>query len=240
MSPPPTSDQPAPSMVAAIDIADIGVRRSARLLSRRPLAPSDAAGLRWGGTATLLPLASRRPPRLTRTALISFWDDLAAVDAFRENHPLAGAFKPGLQLTLRPLRAFGAWPGLPADVPRSRKTDHDGPVVVATLGRLRPSQLVRFIRASRPAERAALNSQGLIWGTAAARPPFVATISIWRAGEDAAAYAYGDERQPHPQAIAAQRRKDFHRQSAFVRFALIASDGQLEGDNPLPAGLPTP
>src|SRR5439155_1085061 len=77
------------------------------------------------------------------------------------------------------LRGHGAWPGLPPDLPAARAVPHDGPVVVLTLGRLRLSQVVRFLRASRPAEKSAVEASGMLWGTAAARPPFVATISLW-------------------------------------------------------------
>jgi hypothetical protein len=136
---------------------------------------------------------------------------------------------------MSPIRAYGAWPGLPSDLSGSRAVPHDGPVVVLTLGRLRISQTVRFLRASRPAEQAAKVHDGLIWGSAAIRPPFVATISIWRSADDTRAYAYGQQQPAHSEAIAEQRRKDFHRRSAFIRFAPTRVDGALSGTNPLPA-----
>jgi hypothetical protein len=135
----------------------------------------------------------------------------------------------GFHAVLRPLRAFGTWPGLPDDVPRSRVTHHDGPVIVTTLGRLRISQTLRFLRASRPAERAAAGADGFIWGTAAARPPFVATVSMWTTDEAAAAYAFADPGAGHPRAIDQQRLKDFHHESAFVRYAVISTSGTLPG-----------
>jgi hypothetical protein len=114
-------------------------------------------------------------------------------------------------------------------VPRSRVTHHDGSVLVTTLGRLRLSQTIRFLRASRPAERAAISADGFLWGTAAARPPFVATFSVWSSDEAAAAYAYSDPNAGHPQAITKQRRKDFHHESAFIRFAPVRLTGTLPG-----------
>jgi hypothetical protein len=118
------------------------------------------------------------------------WDDENAAAAFATTHPLAKRFAPNaFHAVLRPLRAFGTWPGLPDAVPRTRVTHHDGPVIVTTLARLRMSQALRFLRASRPAERAAIGADGFVWGTAAARPPFVATVSAWSSDEAAAAYA---------------------------------------------------
>jgi hypothetical protein len=108
-----------------------------------------------------------------------------------------------------------------------------------TLGRLRLGQTIRFLRASRPAERAATNADGFIWGTAAARPPFVATISVWGSADAIMNYAYTTPDGGHPRAITAQRRKDFHHQSAFVRLAPIRLVGALEGSNPLSAAMLT-
>jgi hypothetical protein len=166
--------------------------------------------------------------------MIAFWDDDDAIDRFLASEP-GQRFSGGLCARLRPLRAHGSWPGLPADVPASRAVPHDGPVVVLTLGRLRISQTVRFVRASRPAERTAAAHDGLIWGSAAVRPPFVATMSIWQSAEATAGYAYGRQEPAHSEAIAAQQRKDFHRQSAFIRFAPTRLEGTLGGSNPLVA-----
>ena len=164
---------------------------------------------------------------------MAFWDDEEAVDQFIEAHPVGRRFDGGFQARLRPLRAFGSWPGLPPDIPDARAVPHEGPVVVLTLGSLRISQTVRFLRASRPAEKAAANAEGMIWGTAAARPPFVATISIWKDSQATAAYAYGHQRSQHSNAIVEQQRRDFHRQSAFVRFAPVRIEGALGAPNPL-------
>ena len=49
----------------------------------------------------------------------------------------------------------------------------------------------------------------------------------------AATYAFGRQQPQHSHAIEAQRRKDFHRRSAFVRFAPLHVEGVLEGPNPL-------
>lgn len=166
--------------------------------------------------------------------MIAFWNDERAAAAFVEDHPLGRRFaENGFRAVLRPLRAFGTWPGLPDAVPRSRAALHDGPVLVTTLAQLRMTHAVRFLRASRPAERSAVGAAGFVWGTAAARPPFLATVSLWSSDEAAAAYAYGDPDAGHPRAITKQRSKDFHHESAFIRFAPLAITGALRDMPPM-------
>ena len=69
------------------------------------------------------------------------------------------------------------------------------------------------------------------------QPPFFATISLWKDSAASMTYAFGRGRPQHSNAITEQARKDFHRQSAFVRFAPIRIDGSLGGANPLPAAI---
>jgi hypothetical protein len=221
-------------MIATVDIADLGVRRTLRSLRHRP-APAMVPGLRWLDTAAAVPLASKHPPGFRRTVMIAFWDDEEAAAAFTRDHPLGQRFAgSGFHAVLRPLRAYGAWPGLPDEVPRARVISRDGPVLVTTLGKLRMSQSVRFFRASRPAERSALAAAGFVWGTAATRPagihpPFMATVSLWSSAEAAGGYAYGDPDAGHPRAVTKQRRKDFHHESAFIRHVPLAITGTVRG-----------
>ena len=217
-------------MIATVNIADLGARRTLRSLRHRPT-PADVPGLRRLETAVGVPLASNRPPGVRRSVMIAFWDDEPAAAAFAEDHPLGQCYADtGFRAVLRPLRAFGTWPGLPDEIPRSRNVAHDGPVLVTTLGRLRLSQAVRFFRASRPAERSAVAAAGFTWGTAAARPPFMATVSLWSSDEAAASYAYGgDPDAGHPGAITKQRQRDFHHESAFIRYVPLAITGSVRG-----------
>jgi hypothetical protein len=63
----------------------------------------------------------------------------------------------------------------------------------------------------------------------------VATVSIWQDARVTATYAYGRQQPAHSEAISEQQRKDFHRQSAFIRFAPTRLEGNLGGSNPLVA-----
>jgi hypothetical protein len=220
-------------MLASVHLADVGTTGMARVLLRRPKADA-VAGLRWANVALLAPLAFSGRPPLGRVGLIAFWDDEDAIDGFLASDRLGQRLSGGFHARLRPLRAYGSWPGLSTDIPDTRAVPHDGPVVAITFGRLRISQTKRFMKHSRPAEKAASAHDGFLWGTAAVRPPFVATITIWRNSQATAGYAY-KQQQAHSDAMAEQQRKDFHKQSAFIRFAPTRLEGKLQGKNPLSA-----
>jgi hypothetical protein len=224
-------------MRASVHVADVGVR-SAPALTRKPPAPGSIAGLRNAEVGIAAPLGrSLLPkPQFGRAALIGFWEDDDAIERFVAEHPLAARFASGWHVRLDPLRAFGSWPGLPADVPGARTVEHDGPVGVITLGRLRASQAPRFLRASARAEGAVVDAPGLIWATGIARvPKIVSTFSLWESTRAAATYAYGHRQPAHPDAIAQSEVKPFHHQQAFIRFRPYAAQGHLDGRNPLAA-----
>ncbi len=110
-----------------------------------------------------------------------------------------------------------------------------------TLGRLRLTQLPRFLRTSAVAEGRAIEAPGMIWATGLARPPFVATCSLWESTKALSTYAYGRAEPAHADAIAEQDTKDFHHETAFIRFRPYGSEGSLDGKNPLLADwMPTP
>src|SRR5262249_37345410 len=120
------------TMIATVHVADIGRRSLIPAVRKRP-APGDVPGLRWLDVAPAAALASNKPPGLRRGGLSGMWDDEASAPAFADSHLFAQRFADnGFQAVLRPLRAFGSWPGLPADVPRNRVTHHDAPVIVTT------------------------------------------------------------------------------------------------------------
>src|SRR5437016_4206529 len=153
-------------MIASVHVADVGARRAAAVLRKAPTAAS-ARGLRHADVAVAAPLRSSTvvAPQFGRVALIAFWDDDDALDGFLDEHPIASVLADGWRTRLEPLRAWGTWPGLPADTPTTRNVDTHGPAVALTLGRLRATQAVRFFRTSARAERAARDAPGLRWAS---------------------------------------------------------------------------
>ncbi len=221
-------------MIASVHVADVGTRRALRLLRRAPR-PGSIPGLRHADVGLTAPLSrSVLPsPDLRRVGLVAFWDDDDDVDRFLGDSPLAAALAEGWRVRLTPLRLWGSWPGVPEDLPRSRHVEHEGPAAVLTLGRLRLPQAPRFFRTSARAEGRVVEAPGMIWATGMARPPFVATCSLWASTEALTTYAYGREHPAHSAAIAADQARAFHHRSAFIRFRPYASEGRLDGRNPL-------
>jgi hypothetical protein len=217
-------------MIASVQIADVPVRTSLATLGKAPK-PARTQGLRWSKVMLAAPLREQLLPKpsLKRVALLSFWDDDAALDAYTFPEAFAG----GWGARLEPLRVHGSWPGLDPDLTTARKVEYTGPAAVFTLGRLRVSQGVRFLRASARAEEAVLRAPGCAWATGLGRPPYVATCSLWEDYDAIAAYAFNDPNGGHPSAIEEGRRKPFHKQEAFIRFRPYAMQGSLTGTNPL-------
>jgi hypothetical protein len=221
-------------MIASVHLSDVGVRSALGVLRRAPR-PASTPGLRHANVALTAPLSGAvvPSPAFSRVGLIAFWVDDDALDGFLSDHPMAATLAGGWHVRLDPLRASGSWPGLPSDVPTKHDVELDGPAAVLTLGRLRLTQVVRFLRASAKAEGAVVGAPGLIWATGLARPPLVSTFSLWQTTDALSAYAYGEREAAHPAAIAAQHRKPFHHESAFIRFRPYGSEGSLDGRNPL-------
>jgi hypothetical protein len=212
-------------VIATIDIADVGARRAITAKG-----PPEAAQSHVGVCAALTPTFLPKPSP-SRLAVLSLWDDLAQAAA----RPTADG--DGFHAALEPVRLHGEWPGIPSDLPRSRAAQHEGAAVVLTLARLRWPRTFAFLKASAGAEAAVLDAPGMVWATGFAKPPFFATCSLWSSTEALAGYAYGGDRSTgHPDAIAVDRKRPFHRQSAFVRFRPVEAHGSLAGRNPLPHG----
>jgi hypothetical protein len=223
-------------MLAAVHLADVDARTALRLL-RRSVDPTSVPGMRSANAGLAAPLRTGSVPRvgLGRVGLVSFWDDDAALDAFEATHPVAAALAGGWSARLAPLRAFGTWPGLDASVPGARRVDYDGPALVLTLGRMRLTRTIAFLRASQKAEAAVADAPGKTWATGIARPPFVCTCSLWQDAASIAAYAFAAG--AHSSAIELDRARPFHHQEAFIRFRPYRVGGALGGRNPLTFGL---
>jgi hypothetical protein len=223
-------------MLASVHLADVGARGALGALRRAP-DPSTTPGLRSANVGLATPLRTQflPSPAFGRVGLVTFWDDDASLDAFEAAHASEPLVADGWRARLVPLRAYGRWPGLDTDVPKQRRVEYDGPALVLTLGRLRWSQAVRFLRTSQKAEAATANAPGLIWATALARPPFVSTCSVWEDATSLAAYAFDDKQAGHPMAISQDRARPFHHIEAFIRFRPTQVRGSLPGKNPLDA-----
>lgn len=221
-------------MIVSIDITEIGPRRGLRALAKRPRA-ERVEGMRYAETVFTAPLGDGilPKPNLGTIALIAAWDDDRALDRFAE-HPLAGELAGGWHARMEPLRVSGEWPAMPGLPDRQLPVDDDEPVAVLTLGRLKPWRLRPFLRAAGPAEADAVDEPGLVAATGFGRPPLVSTFSLWSTAAAMRDYSYR-EGGSHRAAVAADRSRAFHRESAFIRFRPYATRGAWGGFGQLPA-----
>ncbi|HEV7615970.1 MAG TPA: hypothetical protein VGO36_07045 [Solirubrobacterales bacterium] len=224
-------------MIVSIHIAELKRREAAELLLRPPR-PAAVAGLTYAETLFRAPLGEPLlpPKQLRRVGLLAAWESDAALDAFCHSHPVARRLRGGWGVRLAPLRVFGSWAGMPGLPSRALAVEEEEPVGILTLGRLRLLRTAAFRRSAGPAEAAALGDPALLAGIGLTRPPrLVATFSLWRGAAAMRRYAIGAG-GPHAAAIAADRVRGFHHESAFVRFRPYASEGSWDGRDPL-AGL---
>ncbi|TJZ42806.1 spheroidene monooxygenase [Streptomyces piniterrae] len=240
-------------MIVSVHLADIGARAALAALRDRPH-PGNTPGLRYAETTITGGIAAGLPKvRLGRAALIAAWEDDAALDRFLAEDPTARRLARGWHVRLQPLRVSGSWSPMPVDIaPAAALDDEDGPVAVLTLGRLRLRRAVPFLRANSRASGQAAADPSMVASIALARPPrFVATFSIWRSESAMSRYAYGTA-QPrqrgvatrhesagnqHKQVIKQHQADPFHHEAAFVRFRPYASQGTLDGREPVAAAM---
>jgi hypothetical protein len=218
-------------MFALVQIADLGPRRALPLVLKGPSV--KAAGLRNAEIGLSAPLSAALfpKPQAGRVALVTMWDDETALDRFVADDPIAQSMADGWSARLQPLRAWGAWPGVPDDIPKARTVENSGAVAVLTMGRLRVRRAVPFVRATAKAEGRVVVAPGCIWATGLSRPPLVSTFSLWESADAAREYAFAPG--AHDDAIVQGRAEPFHKREVFVRFRPYASTGHLDGRNPL-------
>lgn len=204
----------------------------------KPVA-SAPPGLRHASLTTAVPLAGGLLPRPTvgRVGLIAAWEAEDALDEFLAgDDPLARAVAHGWSVRLAPTHVYGAWSPLDGLVSREVPMADDEPAAVLTIGRLRLTQAVRFLRASASAESLAVREPSLLASTGLARPPaLVGTFSLWRSTKAMRAYARGAADPAHRAAVVDHARRPFHHESAFIRFRPYAAKGSWDGVDPLAA-----
>jgi hypothetical protein len=217
-------------MYATVQVSS-GPARAALALRRAAPRAATTRGLAYSTVGVAAPLGTGLPrPQFGRSTLVAFWESPAdAADGLRG--PWSADTFEGLRIDAVPERCIGSWPGVPDGLPTSPEPQHEGPAFVMTLGRVRLLQARRFFAASARAEPHILASPGLSWATGLAAPErrCVFTLSWWhdQAAMDATVRGEGD----HRAAVGQQAEKDFHHQSAFVRFRPVAVDGALTGRN---------
>jgi hypothetical protein len=222
-------------LVVSIHLAELRTPLGALAALRGRPDPAETPGLRYAETTITATLGGSvlPAPQPRRAGMIAAWDEDAALERFLREDPLAERFAGGWHVRLEPLRVSGAWPEMPGLPEHELPIDDEEPVAVLTLGRLRLTRLVPFLRTGAPAESEAATAPELLAATGLARPPhLVSTFSLWRSAAAMRDYAYR-ERGAHRAAVRSDRERAFHHRSAFIRFRPYLSQGSWEGRDPL-------
>jgi hypothetical protein len=226
-------------MIHSFHLALLPPSLTLRALRRGP----RAAGLRHAECLALMrlgsPAVSLERMQLRRLALFAEWEDESALERFLVDDELGRRLDGGWHVRLQYLRRYGgvaALAGLPV---RAGSWDPEEPIVAVTLARLKLPELPRFLKWGRPVERLVANHPGTTFATAAIRPPRTfSTFTIWRRVRAMTDMVHGRSVVPqadtHAVAMVEQHRRDFHHESAFMRFRPLSEHGTWEGRRLLP------
>jgi hypothetical protein len=226
-------------MIHSFHLALLAPSVTLRALRRAP----RAAGLRHAECLALMrlgaPAVSLERLQLRRLAMFAEWEDEPALERFLADDDLGRRLAGGWHVRLQYLRRYGevvALAGLPV---RGGEWDPEEPVVAVILARLKLPELSRFLKWGRPVERLVARHPGTTFATAAIRPPRTfSTFTIWRSVRAMTDMVHGRSAVPqahtHAVAMAEQHRRDFHHESAFMRFRPLSEHGTWEGRSLLP------
>lgn len=180
---------------------------------------------------------------LRRWALFAVWEDERALDAFLAASPVVDRWErlaaERYDVGLRPVRAHGAWSGVPLFADAHGTLAAGDPVAILTRASIRPRRLVPFYRAIASPANDLLGQPGLLASVGVGEWPVArqATFSLWSTLGDAQAYAY--RRDDHRAVVRRTREQDWYAEELFARFAPFRSAGTWDGVDPLAqAGAP--
>jgi hypothetical protein len=222
-------------MIMSVHVQESGQAAALRTYAGGQIEPGTVQGLRYARTYLTANLRRGLVPSLavTGTALFTAWDDDESLDRF-EGHRKLKPYSEGWRVRMHPARSIGLLPGLP-DLPRRELEIPAGrPVVAYTVGHVRASRFLPFIKAAGAAEREAAAHPGFYCGITLLKPPLViGTLSVWRSLRDMREYTLGDRPGGHRRAMDADRRMGFNTDMFFSRYLPYSAGGAWKGSNPL-------
>lgn len=135
------------------------------------------------------------------------------------------------RLTLRPIATRGRWAGREPFVPITRSAEsksEDGPVLVLTRARLRPTRALPFWRAIGPVAAALPDADSLLaaFGIGEAPIGFQGTVSVW--ADSAAVNAFAYRTAEHAAVVRATPKRRWYAEELFARLAVLDVTGDRE------------
>jgi hypothetical protein len=234
------------AVIHSFHMAEIPARASAAALVRPPTR-SSVSGLQHAETLAMMtfgtPILSPQRLQLRNFLMFAQWDDESALERFLAEESLGRRLASGWHVRMTYLRRFGSIAAL-GDLPAvAGDWDDEEPIVAVTVARLKVPEVPRFLRWGKPVELLIANHPAAVFSTGAHRPPrTISTFSIWRTVREMSEMVHGHSDVAHAEvhkvAMAEQRRKDFHRESAFMRFRPISEHGLWKGARLLPVAQP--
>lgn len=175
-----------------------------------------------------------------RWALLTTWSDESAAAGFDEDPAAAPARWRSIaeeqwRIDLRPLSAHGRWSGRePFGTPIPRRSE--GAAAALTRGRIALGFHRRFRRSTPPVAAAVQQADGLLFALGIGEAPLglQGTFSLWESHRALRAFAYRD---PEHQAVMERtHRTGWYAEDLFARFAVVSSQGTVDGQDPLQSG----
>jgi len=176
-----------------------------------------------------------RDADLTRWGLLATWTDPEAARRFRTG-PVAASWgrlaEESFRADLRPTSSRGSWSGRQPFGDPVPQREH-GPVAALTRARLRPRRAVSFWRAVPPVSADLHTHPGLRAAVGIGEAPvgLQGTFSLWDSATALRTFAH---RSPaHVEVIRRTAEVDWYAEELFARFAVLATEGTLDGVEPL-------
>jgi hypothetical protein len=140
-------------------------------------------------------------------------------------------------LTLEPLEGHGTWDGKHCFGELPRQSEYEGMLGVLTRATIRPGKLKQFWKHVDGSAAEMNRADGFITSIGIGEVPWIkqATFSIWETKAQMKKFAYG--MQQHAEVIRKTRQENWYSEEMFVRFRILASEGSLNGNNPLDGKL---
>ena len=165
------------------------------------------------------------------------WDSAAAAEAFFGQHLLWREYEQRSrelwQARLAPLKAHGLWEGqAPFDYEAPLNIPATAPLAVLTRAAIRWRKVPRFWGFVEPTSAALATVPGVRLAIGLGELPLVrqATFSIWDSVAAMQQYAYRDAR--HKEVVKLTRTENWYKEELFARFAVLGSEGTVDGRNP--------